>query len=606
MNRIKWQQIIIEDIAGKKIIYNIDERNLTNSTIEIDRDEDKNVVRIFCTLPQSLQPKRLIISTNIQSVGDQLFFANGFQSWSPSLLMGKEDKQEYLGSLIKKIAKYVAADHIFNLHMYSGYQMSWNYTYLQPVVSDGSVYFIGSLDEENAYTAYYYNHSTSQLIINRDVEGMRWQSGTRVLIGAFYIGDELLDNHYKTYIQDRLGIKRNEWTERPLNKKYKGWTSWYQYYDKIDAELCYKNINQLKNYTGSLDIFQLDDGFQTKTGDWYSINSKFPEGIKPIALACKEAGLKPGLWLAPLCAVSHSAIVKANPTYFIKDERGKPYKLAYNPVWKGYYYGLNVLLPEVENYLQGLFNTIIQDWGIEFLKLDFLFAGGAIPHSGFTRAQLMNKSLVLLRRLTQKAELLLCGVPVFPSIGLCDFCRIGNDIHLDWDFPLLKHLNLPERPSTLGSLQNTINRRQLNELAFGNDPDVFILREENQKMSWTERKTLFLINWLYSSLLFTSDDISTYQDQQKMIWQIFIDKDHPQVISHQEIDHLIHLRFMWKENEFIALINLTNKPIKNKDKNNNSMIEIAPHKSVITSATQFNSNSKAYNIIQTLLQSYAI
>jgi hypothetical protein len=56
VNRIKWQQIIIEDIAGKKIIYNIDERNLTNSTIEIDRDEDKNVVKIFCTLPQSLQP----------------------------------------------------------------------------------------------------------------------------------------------------------------------------------------------------------------------------------------------------------------------------------------------------------------------------------------------------------------------------------------------------------------------------------------------------------------------------------------------------------------------------------------------------------------------
>ena len=55
----------------------------------------------------------------------------------------------------------------------------------------------------------------------------------------------------------------------------------------------------------------------------------------------------------------------------------------------------------------------------------------------------------------------------------------------------------------------------MNDHLFGNDPDVFLLRDDNIKLSLEQRKALTKINALFGSLLLTSDDIANYDKEKK-------------------------------------------------------------------------------------------
>jgi len=155
----------------------------------------------------------------------------------------------------------------------------------------------------------------------------------------------------------------------------------------------------------------------------------------------------------------------------------------------------------------------------------------------------MDKALLVLRQYTTGAELLLCGVPIAPAWGKTDFCHIGNDIHIDWEFAMLKTLKVPERPSNYLSLQNTMARFIINSKGFMNDPDVFILRDSDQKMDFEERKTLFLINWLMGALVFTSDKIEDYNSDQKKICSIFMDDEDPVIMSSKMDERMVYIDF---------------------------------------------------------------
>jgi len=96
-----------------------------------------------------------------------------------------------------------------------------------------------------------------------------------------------------------------------------------------------------------------------------------------------------------------------------------------------------------------------------------------------------------------------------------DYCRIGCDVGLDWDDNWLMQQIHRERVSTRQSLQNTVFRRQLNGRAFGNDPDVFFLRESNLKLKPAEKRVLSEINALLGDVWLTSDDMAEYGDKQR-------------------------------------------------------------------------------------------
>ena len=100
-----------------------------------------------------------------------------------------------------------------------------------------------------------------------------------------------------------------------------------------------------------------------------------------------------------------------------------------------------------------------------------------------------------------------------PAFGLVDYCRIGCDVGLDWNDKLYMRIIHRERVSTKQSISITICRRQLNHRAWGNDPDVFFLRDENLSLTPEEKEYLFTVNALLSGILLTSDNFSKYDEK---------------------------------------------------------------------------------------------
>ena len=153
------------------------------------------------------------------------------------------------------------------------------------------------------------------------------------------------------------------------------------------------------------------------------------------------------------------------------------------------------------------------------LKLDFLYAAAVIPIHNRTRGEIMCDAMELVRRLSGEKLLLSCGVPMMPAFGNTDFCRIGADISLEWK---QGRFDGRENKSTPNAVESTVFRRHLDGRAFLNDPDVFLLRNHNIGIDLKKRQLIAKINSMFGNLLFCSDDVSEYTDEQnKIIDEIF-------------------------------------------------------------------------------------
>ena len=88
----------------------------------------------------------------------------------------------------------------------------------------------------------------------------------------------------------------------------------------------------------------------------------------------------------------------------------------------------------------------------------------------------------------------------------------GLNQHQSYPYMRLFHR---ERVSTKQAINNTVFRRQLNGRAYGSDPDVFFLREENCKLTAEQKRTLATVNALLGNVFLTSDMPSRYTQAQR-------------------------------------------------------------------------------------------
>ena len=124
-----------------------------------------------------------------------------------------------------------------------------------------------------------------------------------------------------------------------------------------------------------------------------------------------------------------------------------------------------------------------------------------------------------LRELAGDALILGCGVPLAPAFGMVDYCRIGCDMTLNWLGDKIMRPLHREVPSTRNTLLNTVYRRHLDGRAWRNDPDVFLLRDDNMKLSEKQRETLAAVNALFGGVLFTSDNVGAYDKGKRAVYE---------------------------------------------------------------------------------------
>ena len=133
----------------------------------------------------------------------------------------------------------------------------------------------------------------------------------------------------------------------------------------------------------------------------------------------------------------------------------------------------------------------------------------------------MRYTMEFIRKNTYGAEILGCGVPLVSAAGLVDYCRIGPDVSLKFDDHFFMKIAHRERISTKQTILNTISRRHIDKYWFLNDPDVYLLRDENMHMNKKQKFSLGLINHIFGSLYLTSDNIAYYDDKKFEMNELF-------------------------------------------------------------------------------------
>ena len=506
-------------------------------TLSIQHTED--------TLQVGIHTDRDIILRHVRAVYDcpysasEAIFLNGYQTWTDSIEHTVRDRMHGLNripkNLVEKYAFTQYGDYGFvdypdkpgQLHGFSyGYiRLHTNYR------------FFGSLDEDHGFTVFRTDTDAGTLTAERDCAGLHVHGDYKALDLLFLEGreQEVFDGYFS-----RLGIQLRE-EAKPLY----GYTSWYRHYQNISEQIILEDLAGMQGQPYPVDVFQIDDGYQTAVGDWLSVDPvKFPEGMAKIAAAIRETGILPGIWLAPFAAEEKSELFRLHPDWFVQDEFGRPVKGGSN--WSGFY-ALDICNEDVRSYLREVFRTITQDWGYRLLKLDFLYAACIVPRPGKTRGQLMAEAMDFLRECAGDAFILGCGVPLASAFGRVDYCRIGCDVCLDWDDKPHMRLTHRERVSTKNAVLNAVFRRQLDGRAFLNDPDVFLLRSEGTSMTAEQRTCLAEVCALTGSVLFTSDDPSQYGNGQRSVLSRMMKLKNAEILSVDYRSNLLRVRFRFQD-----------------------------------------------------------
>lgn len=515
----------------------------------LEADEDKNAT-IYTVELMPKQAIRLVhFSIEIDTDYANTFgvFANGFQSWTESRVYYKDDVIKPAKKFIKGLA-YTYGDYNFvNYKKHKGCIHSWNYTYIKQ--EKYKINLLASLNETNAYTLFEHDMQNNSLRISKEIED-------RQVAEKF----ELL--HFVS-IEDREDFAFQNFAFIKSFKTLKvqpsiGWTSWYNYYTKIDEQIILDNLENFTQNNIPISIFQIDDGWQNAVGDWLNIQPKFKNGMQFIADKIKSKNITAGLWLAPFACEKNSFIFREKQDWVLKDKTGKLIKIGYNPMWSGWFYALDFFNEELRDYLRKVFDTILNEWHFDLVKLDFLYGTASIPQHGKSRGEVMHLVMNFLRECVGDKKILGCGVPLSAAQDTTDFCRIGPDIHLSWEFKLLKLLNARERLSTYSAIHNTISRRHLNQLGFINDPDVFILRKEKNNLNFNEQYSLLLANLLFGDLLFTSDDISKYNEETLFLYKSIFPLVEKESVLVQQEKEFYQIHFNIGDKYYLALINTAN------------------------------------------------
>ncbi len=487
-------------------------------------------------------------------------FVNGFQSWTESMERDPASAQKPMNPLFSHwISKYQLkqyGDQSFNPYSgKAGEFAGFTYGYLRH--PDHSLTLAASLDESSGYTIIrFIIHEREELAgirIEKECSGQRLDKQDLVL--SFFLGtggeQEIFDNWQR---EAMAGM-------RPV-KPVMGWTSWYKYYEKISEKIIQENLKAFSERGIPIGIFQIDDGWQAAVGDWLTVKETFPGGMASLAREIRKAGYSPGLWIAPFAAEESSALCRDHADWILRDEHG-PVKAGYNPFnWSGNFYGLDISHPEVREYLRLVFHTIVNVWGFQMIKADFLYAAALAPRGGKSRGSIMYEGVKFLREMVGERLLLGCGVPLGSTFGQVDYCRIGSDVGPVWEDRRLKALRYPERVSTRSSLSSTIGRSHLNSRFFLNDPDVIILRDSSTKLTAAQKQVLFFVNNLFGSLVFTSDNPDEYTEKQLQLYYSSFPPVEKSIISSMQQDGLHIVEFRIKKRQYIACINLSGKPGK--------------------------------------------
>ena len=350
---------------GRKHTTNGTNQDITISDI---REGNHTTVKLCASADITLAKAYVDYPCNVNF--KDLYFLNGYQSWTDT----KEFKLAEQLRDIKKSPHIIS--HMFAMDKYGDanfYHYSIRKSHGYDVFYSKGKYemFIYNLNYKTAYLIVELIKDRSSIRLISDVQGLAVKKDQEVTIFDYCYYDNFL-----------TGLNAF-WETFPIRntKKVLGYTSWYNYYQNINADIILRDLDALDS---RFDVFQIDDGYETFVGDWLDVDkNKFPNGLEPIVKKIKEKGFKAGLWLAPFVAETKSKLFQEHQDWIRKDEKGHNVMAGGN--WSKFYL-LDLENPEVIAYIKKCLKHYM-DMGFDLFKLDFLYAAGLTKYDGLSKCQ---------------------------------------------------------------------------------------------------------------------------------------------------------------------------------------------------------------------------
>ncbi len=522
MNQYKLRYVV-GGVKDEVAFSHVGSFDFNNFKAVATSDGVRNTVTV--TALSDIEIEKCTLRKVAQAEFSDLCFVNGYQSWTKTKEFFLSEKERDAKKIFKPLNRIYAFDRYGDATFFD-YNKSLLHGYDVFFVKKQGGAFILNANYKNAYLVVLLDKSTGEISLRSELDGLKLSAGE-----SFTVIDYYLVNDY----EKGMALFDEVFPPSPV-KKLLGYTSWYNYYQNITEDIILRDLNALDE---RFDLFQIDDGYETVVGAWTDVDEKkFPVGLKGIVDKAHEKGYLAGIWLAPFVAETKSKVFNEHPDWFEFDGQ----KVLCGSNWSGFY-ALNLEKEPVKRYIARCLQFFI-DLGFDFFKLDFLYASTLPACKGITRSMAAEKAYSFLREVLKGKLILGCGATIFNAAKRFDYMRIGPDVSLSFDDVWYMRFMHNERISTKTTLQNTVYRSFMNGRLFGNDPDVFLLRDDNIKLSKAQKKALITLNALFGSLLMTSDNIAAYDDEKRaLLDKALALKDRAKVTSYKREHDIITIYY---------------------------------------------------------------
>jgi alpha-galactosidase len=220
-----------------------------------------------------------------------------------------------------------------------------------------------------------------------------------------------------------------------------GWWSWTAYYFGLTEGPALTNAEFLAQHLrdSGYTFFHIDEGYQYARGDYTTpVATKYPHGIRALERKVQGLGLTPGIWTAPFEVAERSSIFENHRDWLVHNAQGQPIHAGWvidddegDGKKLDQLYVLDSTNPGAQQYLRETYAKLTKDWGIRYIKLDFM-DDSAIegyyhrPHTTGLEAQRIG--LQVIREAVGNDVLLdKDGSVMLNPVGLVDTGRISCD-----------------------------------------------------------------------------------------------------------------------------------------------------------------------------------
>jgi alpha-galactosidase len=266
-----------------------------------------------------------------------------------------------------------------------------------------------------------------------------------------------------------------------------GWWSWTVYYGAINEGEVLANADWQAEHLKLLGYkyLQIDDGYQYARGEFATPNAtQFPDGLRFIGRHLTGEGLTFGIWTAPFEVTTRAWIYEHHKDWLVHNARGEP--IAIGDVWDqktDVLYALDTTHPGAQEYMRDTYRTLVREWGVRFIKLDFMDTTAIEGYRYRPNTTAMEAQRIGLQVIRDAVgdEVILDkdGSPMLNPVGLVDTGRISADTGHSFE-------------RTKNAASGIAARFYMHRNFFVNDPDAFNVTATHLMENPGERSSISL------------------------------------------------------------------------------------------------------------------